>query len=121
MKVEDILNDEDYPHQKSLQNLLKRIRDINTYIVEEVEDDKILFKVRDMVFVYVEPLDDCVKISTDFYADRIIDLANKFDVVPKKTLDGTDTISYSIKSPLFVQYGVSLAQQAYTRFKRLIL
>lgn len=121
MKVEDILNDEDYPHQKSLQNVLKRIRDINRYIVEEVTDDKILFKIRDMTFIYVEPLDDCVKVSTDFYADRIIDLANKFEVEPKKTLDGTDTISYSIKSPMFVQYAVSLAQQAYTRFNRLKL
>ena len=121
MKVEDILNDDDYPHQKSLQNLLKRIRDINSYIVEEVTDDKILFKTRDMVFVYVEPLDDCVKVSTDFYADRIVDLANKYEVIPKTTMDGTDTISYSIKKPMFVQYGVSLAQKAYTRFSRLKL
>ncbi|AWX32135.1 hypothetical protein [Methanosphaera sp. BMS] len=119
MKVSEILADEEYPHQKSLQNLLKRIRSLNQYIVEEVTDDKILFKTRDMVFIYVEPLDDCVKVSTDFYADRIIDLANKYEVIPKTTMDGTDTISYSIKNPMFVQYGVSLAQQAFTRFKRL--
>ena len=119
MKVKDILKDEEYPHQKSLQNVLKRIRALNQYIVEEVEDDKILFKIRDMVFVYVEPLDDCVKVSTDFYYDRIVDLANKYDVEYKTTMDGTDTISYSIKNPMFVQYAVSLAQQAFTRFKRL--
>ena len=121
MKVEDILNDDGYPHKKSLDNILKRVRDISKYIVEEVEDDRISFKVRDMVFLYVEPLDDCVKVSTEFYYERIVDLANKYDVKYREGHDGTDIISYSIKNPLFVQYAVSLAQQSYTRFKRLKL
>ena len=64
MKVEDILNDDSYPHKKSLDNILKRVRDISSYIVEEVEDDRISFKIRDMVFLYIEPLDDCV-VSTE--------------------------------------------------------
>lgn len=121
MKVADIISDESYPHHKSLTNVLKRIRDIHTYIVEETFDDKISFKIRDMEFIRVEPLDDCVKVTTEFYYERIVDLANKYDVEVGKGRNGTDIISYRITSPLSVQYAISLAQQSFTRFKRLIL
>lgn len=119
--IVEIFEDEEYPYQKILQNILKRIRQMYTYVEEVHTDNQILFKVRDMTFTVVEPLDEGVKVTTEYYYERIVDIANHYDVKPREGKDGTDIISILIDNPINVQYSISLAQQACTRFKRMKL
>lgn len=119
--MQEILEDDEYPYQKILQSILERVRNFYNYVEEIQEEDKIIFQVRKMTFLTVEALDEGVKVSTEFYYERIVDIVNKYDVQPREGHDGTDIISITVDNPINIQYAVSLAQQACTRFKRLIL
>ena len=119
--IQEILEDDEYPYQQILQSILKRIRNFYNYVEEIQEEDKILFQVRNMTFVTVEPLNEGVKVSTEFYYERIVDLVHKYDVQPRQGHDGTDIISIIVDTPINIQYSISLAQQSCTRFKRLKL
>lgn len=120
MKVKDIMEDESYPYHSILTMIIDRIRKINGVFDEEINDDNISYIVKDMTFLVVEPLDDGVRVYTEFYYERIVDLVNIYDVQYGEGLDGTDIISYKVTQRLDIQNSISLAQQAYNKFNRII-
>lgn len=119
--MNEILDDNSYPKYDLLIDLLDRIRKFSNALVENVNDDSITFKTRDMDFVKIEPEEEYIKVSIDMPYERVVDLSHKCDVDAFNGRNGVDVVSFNIYNGIDVQYGVSIAQQSYTYVKRLKL
>lgn len=119
--MNEILNDNSYPKYDLLIDLLDRIRKFSNALVENVNEDSITFKTRDMDFVKVEPEEEYIKVSIDMPYDRLVDLSRKCEVDSFNGRNGVDIVSFKIRKAIDIQYGVSIAQQSYTYVKRLKL
>lgn len=119
--MNEILDDNSYPKYDLLIDLLDRIRKFSNALVENVNEDSITFKTRDMDFVKVEPEEEYIKVSIDMPYARLVDLSHKCEVDPFNGRNGVDIVSFKIRKAIDIQYGVSIAQQSYTYVKRLKL
>lgn len=119
--MNEILDDKTYPMHDLLIDLLGRIRKFSNTLVENVNDDSITFKIRDMDFVKIETEENYIKVSIDMPYARLVDLSHNCEVDPFNGRDGVDIVSFKIRKAIDIQYGVSIAQQSYTYVKRLKL